>query len=167
VVSKLCLREGRRQPDRIYFPHQDERRHYNEVLPTPFDQRHTLYFDLGYRPWSNWLINIAWHFHTGWPYTDYEETTELSGFTYWDYNGQMKGRYKPFSRVDLRINKYFNVGKGQMTAFVELINVFNRKNIRAYSFLRLEGEDSYYLEKKAEYWLGILPSFGLTYQVSF
>lgn len=152
--------------DHIYFPQQDDRRHYDEVLPTPYDQRHTLYFDFGYRPWSNWLINIAWQYHTGWAYTNNILDDDLY-FPRWTYNGQMRGRHKPFSRVDLRINKYFKITKGRLTTFIELINVLNRKNIRAYEFKYIRIGDNWYPEKRPEYWLGILPSFGLTYQVSF
>ncbi len=153
----------------IYFPQQNNMRHQNEVLPTPYDQRHTIYFDLGYRPWSNWLLNIAWHYHTGWPYTDYKVITDINRPLYplWGYNGQLKGRHKPFSRVDLRINKYFKIGKGRLTAFIELINALNRKNIRSYNFNTIYSEDRNYLEKKPEYWLRLLPSFGITYQVNF
>ncbi|MEK7728101.1 MAG: TonB-dependent receptor, partial [candidate division KSB1 bacterium] len=34
-----------------------------------FDQRHTLYLDLTYRPSSRWRLNLAWQYHTGWPVT--------------------------------------------------------------------------------------------------
>ncbi|MFQ5706541.1 MAG: TonB-dependent receptor domain-containing protein [bacterium] len=33
-----------------------------------FDQRHTFYLDCNYRPNKKWRINVAWQFHSGWPF---------------------------------------------------------------------------------------------------
>ncbi len=150
----------------IYFPQQHKIGHDNEILPNRFDQRHTIYLDLGYRPWSSWLLNMAWQYHTGWPYSDYK-FDRFAGVFGWVTDEQLGEQYKPFSRVDLRINKYFKVGHGRITGFIELINILNRKNIRAYNYDAIYEEGEYIVEKRPEYWLGLIPSFGLVYQVNF
>ena len=144
---------------------------YNKKLPTPNDQRHTLYFDLNYRPSHRWQFNLAFQFHTGWPYTGVHiATAPISGggtLVYLQSDEQLSSRHSNYRRVDLRFNRYFRVGSGRITAFVELINVFGFDNVRGYSYdILLGGPRGYYVEAEQENWFGRLPSFGVTYEVN-
>ena len=143
---------------------------YDGTLPTPNDQRHTLYFDLNYRPSHKWQLNLALQFHTGWPYTGVHtvEAPAAGGGTqvYLQSDEQLSSRHKNYRRLDLRFNRYFRVGSGRITAFVELINVFNFKNVRGYSYdIVLGGPRGYHLVAESENWFGRLPSFGVAYEV--
>jgi len=145
---------------------------YDRKLPTPNDQRHTLYLDLSYRPNHHWQFNLALKYHTGWPYTGVHVTTApLPGGgtrVYVQSDEQLSSRHSSYRRVDLRVNRYFLVGGGRITAFVELINVFGFDNVRAYSYHLQENEyGRYYLRADSENWFGRLPSFGVAYEVSF
>jgi hypothetical protein len=144
---------------------------YGRKLPTPNDQRHTLYLDLSYRPSHKWQFNLALQFHTGWPYTGVhavEAPLEGGGTRiYLQSDEQLSSRHSNYRRFDLRINRYFRVGSGRITAFVELINVFGFDNVRGYSYdIRLGGPSGYYVDSEAETWFGRLPSFGVAYEVN-
>jgi len=152
--------------DYIYVSDMNERVYYNRVLPSPTDQRHTVYLDISYHPNYSWQFNFAWQYHTGWPFTDMNESYH-GGYVYWRQGDFLSSRYKPYSRIDLRINRYFNIGKGRMTVFIELINALGNKNIRSYNYNRIETNQVYYLEKEPEYWLGRIPSIGISYQIDF
>ena len=144
---------------------------YNRKLPTPNDQRHTLYFDFSYRPSHKWQFNLALQYHTGWPYTGVHVATspipDDGTRIYLQSDEQLSSRHTSYRRVDLRANRYFRVGRGRITAFVELINVFGFDNVRGYSYdIRLGGPTGYYIDSDAETWFGRLPSFGVAYEVN-
>ena len=106
--------------------------------PGKYDQRHTIYFDLNFRPNRNWHFNLSWQYHTGWPYTSriikseqlpdgstvYYETTE-------NFNG---ATYPSYHRLDLKINRHFYTSRGRISAFLTLINVYDHGNVRNTDF---------------------------------
>jgi hypothetical protein len=154
----------------IYFPSEDVETAYNKKLPAEHDQRHTLYFDLSYRPSRNWQINMAWQYHTGWPYTDVHLVRQPSGSGYVYYiqsDEQWGARFEDYSRIDLRLNRYFNIAKGRLSVFVEVLNVLDRENVRGYDNSIQQSPQGYYLEKEPETWFGRLPSAGITYELVF
>ncbi len=156
--------------DSIYFPHEDVTAFYDIVIPTPQDQRHTLYFDLHYRPTSQWRISTALQFHSGWPFTDAHlaSGTTPDGTSYWIQAGEQWGaRHDEYRRIDLRINRFFPLSKGRITAFIEVLNVFDSKNIRAYQYGLRYYNGQYYVRREAEHWFGIIPSFGISYDFEF
>ncbi len=138
---------------------------FDKEINGPTDQRHTFYLDCGYRPSENWQMNLAWHYHTGLPFTPLEIAEEVH------YNvlyrstriGEpLSRRYPPFSRVDLRINRYHRTSRGQFSVFLEIVNLLNRENVWHYIY-DWEYTDSWHLNRTAEHWFKILPSLGVAY----
>jgi outer membrane receptor protein involved in Fe transport len=137
-------------------------------IPGIYDQRHTFYLDLNYRPTDRWHLNTAFQYRNGWPYTD--RTLHLGRwpdgriYTYEEV-GALNGRsYPAFHRLDLRINRYFDTAKGRITAFLEVTNLYNHGNVRTYSYFWSCGEDGDCRRKRdAEHWFRLLPSIGLTW----
>jgi hypothetical protein len=85
---------------------------------------------------------------------------------YGAYNGD---RYPAYHRLDLRVNRYFETSRGRVAVFAEIINLYNRSNVRIYDYdwkCRQVDEDSWdcHLEKDAEYWIPRLPSIGISWQ---
>ena len=88
------------------------------------------------------------------------------GTRYWVQAGTHWGsRHEPLSRADLRISRYFPLSKGRITAFVEMLNVLGRENVRGYEYDLMGSSSGFYIERDAEYWFGRVPSFGVTYEV--
>lgn len=153
-----------------FFSEEDVYAYQGYVLPSPNDQRHTLYFDFSFRPNYYWQFNVAFQLHSGWPYTDCYLATGNDGendFVYVQAAEQWSARHKPFSRLDLRVNRYIRIGNGRMVLFFELINALGRKNVRAYDYIIRASRDGFYLKKDPEHWFGRVPSFGINYEVNF
>jgi outer membrane receptor protein involved in Fe transport len=140
----------------------------NSDLPGVNDQRHTVYFDVNYKPSNKWQWNLAWQFHTGWPYTkETFRTDDRDGYTIgWFGPGELHGeRHKRFSRVDLRINRYFNIGHGRVTAFLEIVNLLNQKNVRSYEYSVNWANGQWRLDPEPQHWFTILPTVGIAWRL--
>ncbi|MBT6907916.1 MAG: TonB-dependent receptor [Gemmatimonadetes bacterium] len=139
-------------------------------VPGRFDQRHTLSFDLNYRPSARWRFNMAWQYRSGWPYTDRTlrlGETAAGEFFFYDQVGEPNAtRYPAFHRLDLRLNRAFKTSKGQVHAYLELTNLYNHGNVRTYEYnfecTNSTTPDCHY-RKDPEFWFKLLPSIGLNW----
>lgn len=142
----------------------------NDTIPGRFDQRHTWYFDLNFRPNPRWRLNLAWQYRTGWPYTEQflRRRQRADGSFYFDNEvGAPNGtNYPAFHRLDLRVNRSFLTAKGRVHAFLEVTNLYNHGNVRDYEYF-FQCSDSAtpdcHYRKSPNYWFKLLPSLGLTW----
>jgi hypothetical protein len=153
----------------IRFMPEDMEFYHDIVLPSPHDLRHTFYLDMSYRPSHNWQINLAWQYHSGWPYTDVYLATYIddqgNNNAYLQADKHLGSRHKGFNRIDLRINRYFNFAGGRVIAYLGLINMFGRKNVRMYDYdINYSQQFGFYMSKNPEHWFGRLPAFGISYE---
>ena len=140
-----------------------------ETVPRNFDQRHTVYLDFNYRPNSKWRLNWAWQYHSGWPYTEarFERVDLSSGGFFYElmFKARNGARLPAYHRFDVRANRYFNVGKGQLAVFLEMINLYNRTNVRSYEYdLERQPNGQIVTTRLAEKWLPRLPSIGISWE---
>jgi hypothetical protein len=131
-------------------------------VPRKFDQRHTLNLDLNYLIGKHWKLNLAWRYHSGWPTTPLWLEEEDDG----DW-GPVLGplyseRLPAYHRLDLRASRSFRVGGGELILFFDVQNLYDRNNI-AGSDNHIDEEEGT-IETEIEYWAGILPSVGITYE---
>jgi len=91
--------------------------------------------------------------------------TGPSGDYYWTQWGQPQAaRFPAFHRLDLRLSRRFATRRGEVAAFLELVNVYNRGNVQVYNYWwRSDGEGGYYLKKVPDYWFRLLPSVGVSW----
>ncbi|MFQ5632587.1 MAG: TonB-dependent receptor plug domain-containing protein, partial [bacterium] len=139
------------------------------TVPRNMDQRFTINLDYNYRPNSTWAFNLAWQYHSGWPYTEatlkYEWLPDgrfiVTPFEPGPLNGK---RFPVYHRLDVRLRRYFHTSKGRISLFFEVNNLYNRKNIREYDYefsnITREG---YNVEKTSNGWLPIMPTFGISW----
>ena len=135
-------------------------------IPKSFDQRHTLHFDIHYRPAPKLHINMAWQYHSGWRYSDVlfdvsyiDQGETVVNTTYGPYNGQ---QFPAYHRMDFRISYDFSMKQHALATYLEVRNVYNRKNIRMLSYESTalsDGTISFVPEP--EHWLPVLPAIGL------
>lgn len=134
-----------------------------------FDQRHTFFLDVNYRPNKKWHLNLSWQYHTGWPYTQeiIQSTTASDGsVVYFTAYGDFQGTRLPaYHRLDLNFNRHFFTSHGRISLFVGLINAYNRKNLRNIEYhweWDLSGNQPFLVGEK-EYWFKLLPSIGVNW----
>jgi len=115
---------------------------------------------------DSWKLGIAGRIHTGWPETPLALAFDNETSRYYAQPGPRNSeQYGIFATLDLRLSKSFNMKKGHLTGFGEVINLTNRNNpccVEYGSDVSWSGNHS--LKQKTEYWLPILPSVGVLWE---
>lgn len=109
--------------------------------------------------WVNkkFSVGVNWRYHTGQPWTP------VIG-TYVDGTGRIRplyaevgsSRLPDYHRMDVRFNRDFVFKKYKMSAYLDLINAYGRRNVSGYSYT------PDYSQNEPVYQLPFFPSFGLT-----
>ncbi len=134
------------------------------------NQRHTIYVDVNYRPNARWHFSTAWQYYVGFPRTStsFAATTLPDGsMYYYQVNNEFRaGQLPAYHRMDLRVNRHFQLKHGQISAFVHVINLYNRQNLRKYGrdVVMDETTGQYVVENDYKYWFGITPIGGVSWE---
>jgi hypothetical protein len=129
-----------------------------------WDQTHTVKGGMSWR-WGPWNISAAGEVHTGWPKTAMtgETVTGPDGSTVLvlEVSDRNESRYSVFHGLDIRISREFDVARGDLTAFLEITNLYDRANpcCSEYSLLP---DDS--LASRESHWLPLVPSLGAVWR---
>ncbi len=138
-------------------------------VPRSWDQRHAVQ---GGFSWHDevWDFSAAANIHSGWPTTGLE--LENAGF---DADGDrlvvaVPGprnalRVPRFAGVDVRLSRKFKVPRGSLLAFVEISNVFDRRNVCCIDWDIAEDEmGEPELENSRDFWTSMLPAVGVLWE---
>jgi outer membrane receptor protein involved in Fe transport len=138
-------------------------------VPRSWDQRHALQGGFAWRN-ERWNLSMAASVHSGWPKTGL--TLADGGF---DADGEPVSVAIPgprndlghpaFASVDLRLSRKFKVRRGSLLTFVEISNLFNRRNVCCIDWDLEEdalGDDV--LEYSLDYWMPLLPAIGFLWE---
>ena len=159
-----------------YALSQAEDRIEGEWVPRFWDQTHALAFTLGWRPGEQWTVTGAWQARSGWPFTpQIIESDTLSVFrddgTEWpwrwrtEYGAMNSIRLPVYHRLDLRVTRRFDVGRGVLEVYIDLFNAYNQQNLRSFDYrTRWIDQELRYVQFPDEELLPILPSLGLRWQ---
>jgi TonB family protein len=137
--------------ERTWVPGQPSRLFY-------LDQSHILTalgsFDLG----RGWEVGLRFRFVSGNLYTPcYAGLFSSTGTSYLCRNGPLwSERLAPFHQLDLRVDKRWKIGDFALSAYLDLINAYNRKNP---DFIQYNYDFSESTAQTAS--LPIVPSLGL------
>lgn len=136
-------------------------------VPAAVDQRHAISAGLGYRTRQGWSFETAWTYHTGWPTTAVwaQEVTTADGTAAVEpLRGPLnRERLPAYHRLDLRVTRAWDLARGQLSAYVDLQNVYDRENVRGRTDFRFVPDEAGGVRVSSERttWGGLLPSFGL------
>jgi hypothetical protein len=136
-------------------------------VPRATDEPHALELAGHLQMPHEWTLSATWLYHTGWP------TTRVGGRVASDGEGQevvepvlgpIRGERLPdYHRLDLRLGRGWDLGRGRLTAYLDLQNVYGRNNLRGFESFRFalgaEGEPEAFAEPVR--WVGFVPSFGV------
>jgi len=116
-----------------------------------WDQTHTGKLGVSWR-WGPWNYSAAGEVHTGWP------RSTLASELY-------SSRYSVFHTVDVRVSRDFALRRGDLTAFLEVTNLYDRVNpcCTEYSLQTGPAGASTLVAREA-HWLPIVPSLGVVWR---
>ena len=127
-----------------------------------FDQTHVATLAASYNLTPTWEIGAKWQYRTGNPYTPVEDAT----IRFDPRNGEPiyvpiyaetnSDRLPPYHRLDLRVSKTYQFGNWKLGAFLELLNVYNRKNLLDYNY------SENYTKREDVNQLPFIPYLGIT-----
>ncbi len=137
-------------------------------VPRSWDQRHSLQAGLTWNV-SNWNFSVAGLIRSGWPTTSLalEEVIGPGGEPgFIAIPGPRNAEQLPhFASLDARISRKFDVGRGTITAFVEVSNLFDRNNVCCFDYdLETDENGEEFLESSPDYWLPLLPAVGFLWE---
>lgn len=119
--------------------------------------------------WRQWSFSAAGQVHTGWPRTDLqlETVADPAGAEQLFASTTPRNalRHSVFHSLDVRASRKFSVGKGELTGFIEITNLYNRENACCTTYTIEQdagGEDV--LVTDPGYWLPLVPSLGVIWR---
>ena len=138
-------------------------------VPRPLDQRHAVGLTAAYRPSSPWRFSSTFQYHTGWPATASSFVTEaLPGATIVRARGigELNAlRLPAYHRLDFRVSRNFNVGRGLLQAYLDVFNLYNRTNLRGYTFFPEVTRGRVRVRREpGEEMLPLLPTLGVRWE---
>ena len=105
-----------------------------KYIPSAWDNRHLFTFSGTYALPKNWDIGAKLRVVGGAPYTPYDveksslvEAWDASGSLYYDYSRFNSERLKPFTQLDIRIDKTFYLKKFMLGTYIDIQNILNSK----------------------------------------
>ena len=133
-----------------------------------WDQSHTVKAGINW-DWRKWSFSSAGSVHTGWPRTDLiiETITDPDGSTTLLASTTPRNslRHSVFHSVDVRASRRFDVGKGELTGFLEITNIYDRQNPCCTKYrIQTDGDGDQVLSSNEGSWLPLFPSLGVIWR---
>jgi hypothetical protein len=125
------------------------------------DIRHVISAVAQVRPLPGWTLGIKWRAHSGRPYTPVIGRADVSEFVQqllWvPIQGEFhSARFPWYHRLDARAEKMFRIGEARVSGFLEVINLYGRRNLFDYRYV-----DGFSRAVPVQM-LPFLPTFGIT-----
>ncbi|MBK9989729.1 MAG: TonB-dependent receptor [Verrucomicrobia bacterium] len=141
----------------------------NRWMPAAWEQRHAFNINVTYVPARNWLLSANWQIHSGWQYTDHNfnlvtlnNGEVVYGWTYGPTNALHGATYH---RLDLRLTRTYQLKHGTLRAFVDIWNVYDRKNSVGFDdHYAYVSNNQLVVVKTPGEMLPMLPSAGLSWE---
>jgi len=115
----------------------------NKLIASAWDNKHLISILAGYKFNKGWEAGIKYRFTSGSPYTPYDLVSSQQnyvslGIGILDYTQLNSLRLKPFSQLDLRIDKKINFKNKTLEFFIDIQNALLKKNqtFPTYNFKR-------------------------------
>jgi hypothetical protein len=152
------------------------RKIYGIELPFMFDQRHTFNVVLNWKLSRKFDLSFTWMYGSNYPYTEpvgLKPRIMVTDSSVWiatvkdkvildvDYGGLrnfFNSRKPPYHRLDVRFTYNTKFFGSDMDIYIDVMNVYNRKNIVGYDFSVSDGK----IKRRAISSLPILPTLGIS-----
>lgn len=125
-----------------------------------YDNRYLASVIGGYRPNYEWEFSVRWNYAGGVPYTPYDLSASRavnSGII--DQSRINQSRYPDYHCLNLRVDRRFFFQQSSIVVYINVMNVYNRKNVAMYYWDKSKNETETY------YQWGFLPVMGFEYHL--
>jgi len=126
-----------------------------------FDRPHNFTLVSGYRLSDKWQIGVKYQIASGNPYTPVVGSVQKDGEWYVVDGVKNSVRYPAYHKLDIRIDRSFRFGNWTLTAYLDLWNVYNRKNTLSYIY---EVDGNGIVTRDASYDFPMFPILGFSAQ---
>jgi hypothetical protein len=136
-------------------------------VPRSTDQPHSFRAGLDLRAGRAWSLGLLWQYHSGWPTTAVaaRRIDGADGTAQWlPVLGPRNGERLPdYHRLDLRVGRSWSLALGRLEAHVDLLDVYDRENLRGFENIRLvpDGTGGFEVTRQPVTWTGFVPSIGV------
>ena len=100
-------------------------------FPRYNDQRYTFSFEASMIFWKNAQTKLCYYYGSGYAFTLYSFSEETNQWEIMNYNTDY---FPAYQRIDLEIEKSFQLAYGSIGVSLKMINLLNRKNVFAYNY---------------------------------
>ena len=106
------------------------------LRPFEFDRPHSISLVANYSFGSDWQIGARYRYASGSPYTPVLSASHESATGRWYpiLGERNSGRYPAYNRLDVRATRRFNLEAMTLNVYMELLNVFNQRNVIHYEW---------------------------------
>lgn len=126
-----------------------------------YDRPHIFNFLMGMEMGNGWQIGAKFQYASGSPYTPIAGIAKKGGVYYVVDGAANSARYPEYHKLDIRVDKKIYFDTWNLTAYLDLWNVYNRTNVLAYSY---KIDTNGLLSSRTRLDFGILPIVGVTAQ---
>ncbi|MCS7229331.1 MAG: TonB-dependent receptor [Candidatus Kryptonium sp.] len=152
------------------------RKIYDVELPFIFDQRHTVNIVLNWKISRKFDLSMTWMYGSNYPYTEpigvkpriFVSDTAVKIMTirnkvvldldYGGFRNFLNSRKPPYHRLDVRITYNARFWGANWSFYLDVMNVYNRKNVVGYDFSISNGQ----IKRRPVTMLPILPTLGIS-----
>lgn len=132
-----------------------------------WDQTNTVKAGISWR-WGAWDLSAAGELHTGWPKTELIEETATNpdgsaglAIAATERNSL---QYSINHSVDIRVSRNFDIRRGNLTAFFEVTNLYDRANPCCTEYSLSDDANGVSLVSRESHWLPLVPSLGIVWR---
>jgi hypothetical protein len=111
-----------------------------------------------------WQATLAAAWHTGWPTTPVEVVDATAPDATLALGRRNSIRYDDYASLDARVSRDFMLSRGELTAFVEVTNLTNRRNPCCVDYSYEYQDARLVLERDYRHWLPLVPSLGVLWK---
>jgi len=130
-----------------------------EIHDRVYDNRFILNLSGGYKLNRHWEFSAKFSLLGGGPYAPIDvEASRRAGTEILDSSRFLQGRFPTYNTLDIRIDRRFRFGKSSLAVYLDIWNVYNKKNVLFYWW------DHWGKKIESEYQMGILPILGVEFE---
>lgn len=124
-----------------------------------YDNRYIFAVEGGYKPSNSLEFGVKWNYAGGAPFTPFDiEASRAANSGIFDWTQINRYRLPSYHSLNIRFDKRFYFGSSNLTIYLSLWNVFNRKNIISYYWNTIEKKPDKFCG-----W-GLLPALGIEFE---